>query len=306
MSLAKLALLVGVCSLACCGRSDQPRGADNGSTPTIYTSFYPTKYFAERIGGEHIEVVCPLPADADPIFWQPTRDDIAAFHSADLIVLNGAGFEKWAEQAVLPDSRVLISAAPLEDTLIEFETTTHSHGPAGGHTHAGIDGHTWLDPGNAIVQAEQIRDALSGLFPEHADSCAEGFTRLRADLSALDAELAALDLDGVTVLCSHQAYNYIARRYGWAITNFDLDPAEPIDDQSWSRIIDIVGAAPGRVIMLWESPPLGETDSRLASVLGVGGVVFSPCEMLESGENGQDYLSVMHDNVHQLSEALSD
>jgi len=276
--------------------------------PTIYTSFYPLTYFVERIGGTHVDVICPLPDDADPSTWRPTRDDIGAFQRADLIVLNGAGFERWAEQAVLPGSRVVVTAAPLADAFITFQTTTHSHGPAGDHTHAGVDGHTWLDPRNAIVQAEQILDAMTERFPEHAEAFASGFERLRTDLSALDAELGAIQVDGATILCSHPAYSYVARRYGWKITNLDLDPHEPIGARAWTRIIDAAGAAQSRVIMLWESPPLGETAARLESELGIRSVWFSPCEMpgAEQIAAGEDYLSIMRANVQRLSDALGD
>ena len=37
----------------------------------IYTVNYPLKYFAERIAGEHADVVFPAPADGDPAFWCP-------------------------------------------------------------------------------------------------------------------------------------------------------------------------------------------------------------------------------------------
>ncbi|MEA3275247.1 MAG: hypothetical protein U9Q81_08160, partial [Pseudomonadota bacterium] len=35
----------------------------------LYTVNYPLQYFAERIAGEHAQVVFPAPADVDPAFW---------------------------------------------------------------------------------------------------------------------------------------------------------------------------------------------------------------------------------------------
>ena len=35
---------------------------------TVYTVNYPLAYFAERVGGKHIQVVFPAPSDVDPAF----------------------------------------------------------------------------------------------------------------------------------------------------------------------------------------------------------------------------------------------
>ena len=45
----------------------------------IYVVNYPLKYFAERIGGEHVKVEFPVPAGADPAYWNPDLADISAF-----------------------------------------------------------------------------------------------------------------------------------------------------------------------------------------------------------------------------------
>ena len=37
--------------------------------PVVYTVNYPLQYFAERIAGDLVEVVLPVPADIDPAFW---------------------------------------------------------------------------------------------------------------------------------------------------------------------------------------------------------------------------------------------
>ncbi|RLA05886.1 MAG: zinc ABC transporter substrate-binding protein, partial [Gammaproteobacteria bacterium] len=56
---------------------------------------YPLAYFAERIGGEQVEVGFPVPADVDPAFWSPAADAVAAYQAADVIILNGATYAKW-------------------------------------------------------------------------------------------------------------------------------------------------------------------------------------------------------------------
>jgi len=302
------------CALAACS-SEAPSGAAPAApAQTIYTTFYPTTYFAERIAPDTFEVVCPLPDGADPIFWQPSREAIASYQKAGAIILNGAEFEKWAITAALPRSRVIDSAADIPGGFITFQTTTHSHGAGGEHTHEGIDGHTWLDPHAAVAQAEAIAGGLSRLFPDHADDFARGFDDLRRDLQDLDARFRELTpaLEGVQLLASHPAYNYLARRYGWEIINFDLDPEAPIAAETWNELSDAVDPEARRRIMLWESEPLADNRRPLGGPgsvhLRVTSVLFSPCETLESAriEAGEDYLTVMHANADRLEAAAAE
>ena len=279
--------------------------AKTGEMP-VFTTFYPTTYFAERIAGGLVEVVCPVPEGADPIFWQPERDVLARYQRASLVIVNGAGFEKWIEQASLPTSRMVDTARSFERDFITFESaTTHSHGAGGEHTHEGLDGHTWLDPELAREQARAILDALKGRWPDHAEAFDAGYRALTLDLEALGTRLAAVEFAGATVLCSHPAYNYIAQRYAWPITNFDLDPDGALGEE---QLDEIRGAVPegAQGLMLWESAPRAETVTALAA-LGVQCVEFSPCELLGAAERaaGKDYLSVMGENLDRLEGALS-
>jgi ABC-type Zn uptake system ZnuABC Zn-binding protein ZnuA len=68
----------------------------------VYTVNYPLQYFAERIGGDRVDVRLPAPADVDPAYWSPGAETVAAYQGADLILLNGAGYAQWVQRASLP------------------------------------------------------------------------------------------------------------------------------------------------------------------------------------------------------------
>jgi len=279
-----------------------------GDTPVIYTSFYPVKYFAERIGGDKVKVVCPVPATADPAFWMPNAKTIQAFQRADVIIINGASFEKWIRKVTLPPSRIIDTAKPLADELIKLEkTVTHSHGPGGVHTHGGIDGHTWLDPVNAKTQAAQIHKAFSKRFPAHAELFDKNYDALARDLGALDARLKGLRerMSDQRLVCSHPAYNYIGRRYGWQLKNLHLDPETMPDEATFAEIKVFLEKKPATYV-LWESQPAKEIAAKMRKTLGLESLVFSPCEVLDADqiEHGEDFLSVMNRNVDRLEKAF--
>ncbi|MHC4470918.1 MAG: metal ABC transporter solute-binding protein, Zn/Mn family [Planctomycetota bacterium] len=277
--------------------------------PVVMTTFYPTTYFAERIGGSVVEVVCPVPEDEDAIFWKPDEETIRRYQEADLIVINGAEFEKWVLVTSLPNAKVVDTAKPLTSELISFEhAVTHSHGPAGEHEHKGIDGHTWLDPVNALTQARRVLFGLVRILPSRERSALEArFEELEAELVALDQAFRRVTegYEGQPILASHPAYNYIARRYGWNVVNLDLDPEEMPDDETFASIAELLAETPATHI-LWESAPKEEIADRMRSELGLTSVEFSPCELLSAAQlaAGEDYMTVMRGNLERLRPVL--
>jgi zinc transport system substrate-binding protein len=273
------------------------------------TTFYPTEYFASRIGGDQVKVACALPADADPSEWKPTAEAIRTLQQAQVIVVNGAEFEKWMPGVALPTSRICDASSPLAPKFIKFAGTTHSHGAAGQHTHQGTDGHTWMDPNNATVQAEQVLGAMCRRWPEHERLFAERFGTLAADLKALDARFVALSegVRAISLIATHPAYNYIAARYEWDVGSLDLPPEEPPSEGSLKALAAMVAASKDRpLVLLFESPPHEAIVKALAAMPTVRAVTFSPCEMLDQSERaaGATYLTVMNANLDALAAAV--
>ncbi len=274
---------------------------------TIYTTFYPTAYFAQRIVGNTADVVCPVPQGEDPILWRPSREILAEYQKANLIIVNGAEFEKWIATASLPLSRMVDTAAAFADEFITFDSMTHSHGMRGDHTHDGIDGHTWVDPTIAKRQASAIVEAIVARDPTREAMYRKNIASLASDLDALDERMRQLQpaLSHVTILASHPAYNYLARRYGFEIVNLDLDPEGALGESSAAIVRDAVGGAGRVAIILWESEPNESIVSELKA-LSVESILFSPCELLGDDDRaaGFDYMSVMNANIDRLAAAI--
>jgi zinc transport system substrate-binding protein len=302
---AAAALCAGIgLLLGGCGKGKQASGAKNAGSGEVVTSCYPVTFFAERIAGDKVPVECLLPPEEDPIFWRPSTEVIERMQRASLVVLNGAEFEQWALTTSLPDSRVVRSAEGFKDAWLRFETVKHAHGPGGAHTHEGTDGHTWLDPRLAMAQADRIAQSMTAAFPVHGATFASGLARLKQDLEELEATLEGLrpGLQGVVILASHPAYNYISQRFGWNVRNLDLDPEGELTDADLASVGSKLGEGAGRRVMLWESEPRPATIERLREQFGIESVVFSPVE--QRPERGEDYLDVMKGNIARLAAAV--
>ncbi len=303
--IAAVGVLGAVAFVGGCSRGDGA-GARAGVEldPVVRTSMYPVTYFARRIAGGLVRVECPLPAGEDPIFWSPTAEVIAQYQRAQLVVFNGAGLERWVAAAALPRSRVVEASAGLSEGFIEIKGSTHSHGPKGAHSHAGVDGHTWMDPVLAIEQSRAIEAAMNRAFPEHGDVFSANLDGLVEDLGLLDVRFAGLETGGASLIASHPAYNYLSRRYSWNIQSLDLDPGAAMTDQQLDAVRSMVKAGT-RGVVLWESEP---TDATVEALTGAGlaSAVFSPAENPGRDEGGDegDYLAIMRGNIERLRTAL--
>jgi zinc transport system substrate-binding protein len=270
-----------------------------GQKFTTYTVNYPLTYFAERIGGNLVNVVFPVPPDVDPAFWIPSTTTVREYQKADLIILNGAGYEKWTKKVSLPMLRSVDTSKAFKDSLIHIDTgVTHSHGPSGDHSHGGTAFTTWLDFSQAALQAEAINRALSRKLPEHMAVFSHNFELLRNDLLKLDAAMKALSAHetGLPLLGSHPIYQYMARRYSLNMKIVMWEPNEDPGTAQWKYLQGLVGEHKASW-MIWEGEPL-QNSSETLNQMGVQSQVFTPC--FNRPVKG-DFLSVMKQNLNNMA-----
>lgn len=301
-----LAALLATALLAGCGEGEPQAtapapGSEEGGL-SVYVVNYPLQYFAERIGGDGVEVFFPAPVDEDPAYWSPDPDVIAAYQGADLILLNGAGYAAWMQRASLPQTRLVDTSAGFQDQLIPLEAgVTHSHGPEGAHTHTGNAFTTWLDPTLAILQAQAVRDAFAKARPDREAAFQQGFEALEADLRDLDQRLttAAAAIGDTPLLFSHPVYQYLIRRYGLNARSVHGEPDQPPTEAMWRELEELIAAHPAHW-MVWEGEPAEATVKRLEA-LGLESLVYTPCG---SAPGEGNFLGVMRKNAAGLDRSL--
>jgi zinc transport system substrate-binding protein len=268
----------------------------------VYTVKHPLEYFAQRIAGDHAEVVFPAPPDVDPAFWQPDAETIGDFQRADVILLNGASYAKWVSKVSLPRRKLVDTSAGFRNRYIETEGgVTHSHGREGEHSHAGTAFTTWLDFTQAIEQARAVRDALSRLMPEQTNTFAANFSELERDLLDLDARLEAIVArdPAKPLLASHPVYQYLVRRYPLNLKNVMWEPDAMPPESEWQALAELRKGHPA-TWMLWESDPTSEIGGRLRR-LGIQSAVFDPCA---NPPAAGDFLSVMSNNLANMAQVF--
>ena len=267
----------------------------------VAVSNYPLKYFVDRIAASHVDVVYPIPADIDPAFWQPDDSGIQEIQNADVLFINGAGYESWLQMATILKSKIVDTSASFRDQLIATtDGVVHQHGPEGEHSHQGTAFTTWLDPQLATRQAMAVRDWLATSMPENKKQFEDNFERLSDELNKIDDRLSALGLGEMPLLGSHPVYQYLAKRASLNLQSVHFEPDAMPDDDGWSELTKLLEKHPAK-IMLWEDEPIEDIRRRL-NQLGVEAVVFRPAgNTLDAG----DWLAEMNHNIDRLERAAA-
>lgn len=98
--------------------------ADADSDPIVVkTTLFPLEDFANKIGGEAVEVENIVPVGADAHTFEPTSQQMIQAAEADLFVYNGAGFEGFVDQLeeTLTSQEVEMLEASAGVDLISYE-----------------------------------------------------------------------------------------------------------------------------------------------------------------------------------------
>lgn len=292
-------------------RSETPTAQDTppappppGKTLQVYVFNYPMEFLAKRMAGETAEVHYPVPADADPEYWEPTSEQLEKIQQADLILLSGANFEKWVEHHSLPEGKVINTTERMTDEYIKLpDAVVHKHGPEGEeHSHEGLATYTWLDPDFIDAQTHIVRDSMAKLRPDAQGVYFGNWTGFAPPLSSLKARyrnLAAATPD-LQVIGSHPVYNYLAEHLGWSLRSVHWEAGETPSDEQWAEFAALHQEHPAK-IMLWEAEPTEETRKRLQDEFGITSIVFDT--LVHKPESG-DYMSAIQDNLAQLETAL--
>ncbi len=298
-----LILLLASGALGCSTDSSVGVGYKGNSKPVVYAVNYPLAFFAKQIGGELVDIVFPVPGDRDPADWVPEPEVIERMQSADLILLSGGGHAKWTESVSLPLSRLVDTTREVAEQYIKVDhAITHSHGPAGDHSHAAVATETWLDPNLAIAQARVIMEEFNGLVPASSPQFQANFDNLHNELNELDGELQSLLTQSTTPgLASHPVYEYFARRYSLKLQSMHWEPNVFPADEDWRALEAMLRQQRPR-FMLWEDNPIDATNKRLHE-LDVKVVVF---RTLSSKPTRGDYLNAMRENIQNLKNALTE
>ena len=202
-----LACLACLVPAGCDGSGPRPAGRDGRKR--VVTTFTILQDMARNVAGDKAVVESITKPGAEIHEYEPTPLDIVKAQSADLVLRNGMGLERWFDKFMGS-----IRDVPSVDLSDGVEPMGIGGGPYDGKPNP----HAWMSPSNALVYVENIRQALGAMDPANAatyDANAAAYAeKIRAIEAPTKATLAQIPERRRWLVSSEGAFSYLARDNG--------------------------------------------------------------------------------------------
>lgn len=199
IAIAALASVGMLASVAACG-SGQSTSEKNG-TIEVSASVNQWGTVAKALGGDNVNVTSIINStNVDAHDYEPTTSDIAKLQKAQVIIVNGAGYDAWAVKATQTANATIVNAAEV------------------GGVNDGENPHVWFsaDVRKAVAQAiteayEQADAAKKNDFDKMND-------RWTAEENNVESKIAEVKqkTDGLAYAATESVASYLAEDMGLA------------------------------------------------------------------------------------------
>lgn len=199
IAIAALASVGMLASVAACG-SGQSTSEKNG-TIEVAASVNQWGTVAKALGGDNVNVTSIINStNVDAHDYEPTTSDIAKLQKAQVIIVNGAGYDAWAVKATQTANAIIVNAAEV------------------GGVNDGENPHVWFsaDVRKAVAQAiteayEQADAAKKNDFDKMNDQWAAEENNVESKIAEVKQKT-----DGLAYAATESVASYLAEDMGLA------------------------------------------------------------------------------------------
>ncbi|MFD1685658.1 metal ABC transporter substrate-binding protein [Halobellus litoreus] len=269
-------------SAGCVGGATNGDGSESGRA-TAQSPFFVFGDVAANVAADAAATELLVPVGQHGHGWEPGPRVREAVHDAALFVHGPVGFQPWVDDILgdldddgsdvaTVDVASGVELLPADDshdhsdqhehgtdhhdehttdhhdehTTDHHDEHTTDHHDEDQHEHdRGTDPHFWMDPLRLGAAIENVRDALSRVDPDNAETYAENAASFRADVDDLHGRLESTVAEaskGVVLVAGHNALRYFGERYGVeieALTNVSPDDRPtPRDIERAQTVVD--------------------------------------------------------------------
>lgn len=263
----------------------------------VVASFSILGDMVEVVAGDKANVTTIVGPDADAHLYQPNAGDAVAVTDADLVIVNGMGFETWSAQLIETSgtkATIAVATDGITPLLVDGE----------------IDPHAWNALTNGMIYVNNIEAALSAASPQDKAYFKANADAYRAEMKALHdraiAKIATLPQNKRVVVTAHDAFGYLADAYGltfMAPQGIDTE-AEPSAKELAALITFLKSEGAGALFV--ENITNGDLIAQISRETGlkIGGRIYSDA-LSEQGSPATSYLAMFAHNLDLITTTLS-
>ena len=280
----------------CLALAALPVSAQAASPLRVMASFSILADLVQNLTGPRLRVAMLVGPDQDTHVYQPKPSDLRAVAQADVLVVNGLGFEGWMDR--------LAQAANFRGRLIVATAGIAPRQTPDG----GTDPHAFQSVPNLRAYIANLRAGLSAADPDGATAYAAAADRYLQRLDALDADIRAawapLPRARRRSITTHDALGYNGAEYG--VDFLAPEGFSTVSEPSAKDLRRLIGQIRAQNItaLFLENISNSAVLRQIARETGVkiGGTLFSDALSPANGP-ASTYLDMMRHNTRLMAAA---
>lgn len=261
-----------------------------------------------QVAGDRAVVRGLIGAGVDPHLYKPTRNDVAALQSADVVFYSGLVLEGKMTDALVrlarSGKRVYAVTERLDEKYLLEPPETNGH----------YDPHVWMDVTAWSQAVQAVAESLAEFDARSADYYRANAKRYREQLEALDRYvrqvIATVPERQRVLITAHDAFNYFGRAYDirvMGIQGISTESEAGLDDIN--RLVEFIVGNDVKAVFVESSvadknvKALIEGASARGKTVRIGGTLFSDA-MGPAGSYEGTYIGMIDHNATVIARAL--
>lgn len=262
----------------------------------VVTSFSILADLVKQLGGDHVILETIVGPDEDAHVFNPSPQHGIALAHADLVIINGLGFEGWMDR--------LISSSGFKGTVVVATIDIKPMLANGAQ-----DPHAWHSIPLVMKYVDTISQALQKADPSHAKEYKQRTTDYKRRLHRLDEwvkdELSKIDIQKRKIITAHDAFQYFAAEYGIKfLAPQGVSTQAEATPEAIMKLIDLIRKEDIKMIFV-ENIANEKQMQMIQESTGarIGGTLYSDALSPVDGA-APDYISLMKHNVMLMTSAM--
>lgn len=260
-----------------------------------------------RVAGDEVYVHGIIGEGVDPHLYKPTRTDVAALSSADIVFYSGLHLEgkmSYVFSRLAEHKPVIAVTSGIEESYL-LSPPDFSGNP---------DPHIWMDVRGWMQAVREAERGLAGFDKTNAARYRRNSEKYLRELEALDAycreSVATIPAGSRVLVTAHDAFNYLGRAYGlevMGIQGISTDSEAGLVDLN--RLVDTIVKRKIKAVFVETSvadknvKALIEGAKSKGFDLAVGGELYSDA-MGPPGTYEGTYVGMIDHNITVIVRAL--